>query len=184
MVIANQNINAMLWRALQKRGECAFTATPDGRVLDANRSGWKLLESWRRHDGRKALAALLERVRIAGAHRSEQVFIGHRVYRLQAERLPLEDHETQQPVYGIVGEELVAGGWVPLTYVRKAYRLTTREGELLNLVLLDYTNSEIGRSLGLHPLQVKAQREALHRKLARHRDPIVNFSVQPVPHWI
>ncbi len=127
---------------------------------------------------------LLERVRVSGVHRSEQIFVGHRVYRLHAERLPQEDPDSHQPVYGVVGEELVAGGWVPLAYVRKAYRLTAREGELLNLALLGYTNAEAGKLLGLHPFHIKTQREALRLKLARHRDPIVNFSVQPEPHWI
>lgn len=162
---------------------CGFTATADGRILEANGAGWRMIERWWRMGGRQELANWFGATPESAVSSPRFVQIDQRRYRVVASRLPIQDALTSQPVFSVVAEELLAGGDYPLEYVRKAYKLTRHEGELLNFLLLGYSHTDIGAHTRLHPMKVKEMAVRLKRKLSRRRDSMVRFELSGASFW-
>lgn len=162
---------------------CGFTATADGRILEANGEGWRMIERWWRRGGRQELANWFEKTPESEVSCPRFVQIDQRRYRVLASRLPIQDALTSQPVFSVVAEELLAGGDYPLEYVRRAYKLTRHEGELLNYLLLGFSHTDIGARTSLHPMEVKEMAARLKRKLSRRRDRVVRFELSGASLW-
>lgn len=150
------------WTELVRQLEgYAFVARCDGQILDANQAGWGFLERWRRERGGWELPAWLlavEEAHVQGIENEQELDLrlsGGRSYRLRASLVPGSEHDTKGPQFIVQADEVLGRAEVPLRKLRERYHLTQREAEILSLLLSGRSNSEVGRMLGMAPIEAK-----------------------------
>ncbi|MCZ7645524.1 MAG: LuxR C-terminal-related transcriptional regulator [Planctomycetota bacterium] len=149
----------------------AFVARSDGRILDANLTGWRFLESWRRERGGWELGAwLMARTasRDSGIPEDHELHIklrGGRQYRLTATALPEADAETRETMYIVYADELLGRPGVPLSKLRAHYKLSQRESEVLSMLLNGYSNLQVAKALEMQPIEIKRLARRIRVKL-------------------
>ncbi len=149
----------------------AFVARCDGQILDANQAGWGFLERWRRERGGWELPAWLlavEEAHLQGSEDEQELELrlsGGRSYRLRASVVPDSERDAKGPQFIIQADELLGRAELPLRKLRERYHLTQREAEALSLLLSGRSNSELGRMLGLAPVEAKRIARRVRAKL-------------------
>ena len=85
-----------------------------------------------------------------------------------------------QEVSGLMMSQLISGKPVPMMTTLKAnLTLTKREKEIIQLILAEYTNNEIGENLGISPRTVDTHRRNLLQKFdVKNTAGLVKFAVE------
>ena len=148
----------------------ALVATADGCIVEANPSGWRFVERWRRENGKQELSRwlvdLLERMESNSCFPADACvqLVGGLCYRLQASLLPRGAQEERRPLFRIDGGEMVVDAGLARSSVPQTWRLNVRETEVLELRALGMGYAAIAASLGLRLMQVMEIGERAKRK--------------------
>jgi hypothetical protein len=173
MLIDRNSIVGRTLSGLFKQCEdIAFLATVHGCVLEANESGWAFVSRWRKECGRKVLSSWLQnfasmpRCFQADHFREKNLELaGGRRFILIASRMPICDPLNMEPFFGVHAQELVGRNKLPLSELKKRYKLNCFESEIAPLWMNGLSVGEIAQNVDANPMEVKASIKAISRKI-------------------